>query len=84
MLFSHRTVSKWRLAVCTIAQDFRQEQDFSGSNLITADHVRKTQFWQSKPFSVVLELRRSIPLWTPNSAGKDALERSSSRVLEAR
>jgi hypothetical protein len=29
------------LAVCALAQDFLQEQDFLGSNLIAADHVGK-------------------------------------------
>jgi hypothetical protein len=55
--------------VCILAQDFLQEQDFPGSNLITADHVGKKPVYRgANCSSVVLELRRRIPLRTLNSA----------------
>jgi hypothetical protein len=46
---------------------FLQEQAFPGSNLIRADQVgKKLVFQGANCSSVVLELRRSTPLWTGN------------------
>jgi hypothetical protein len=49
--------------MCASAQYFLQEDDFPGSNLITAEHVGKKQvFYGAKCSSMVQELRLSIPL----------------------
>jgi hypothetical protein len=45
MSFSRLTFKKWRLAVCTLAQDFSQEQDFLERNLL--QHASRTPEWRS-------------------------------------
>jgi hypothetical protein len=56
---------------------FLQEQDFPGSNLIIADHVgNKPFFRRANCSSMVLELCRSSPLWTLNSAGAASAEKA--------
>jgi hypothetical protein len=66
--------------VCVLAQDFLQEQYFPGSNLITGDHVeKKPDFCGANCSSVVLELRLSIPLRTPNSTGAASAEKALRR-----
>jgi hypothetical protein len=64
---------------------FLQEQDFLGSNLITADHVKKqTVFRGANCLSIFLEIRRSSRIlselcWS-SFGGKSAPKRSFSGV----
>jgi hypothetical protein len=54
------------IRVC-FSPGFLQEQDFLGSNLIRADHMRKKPVFRGENFSrVALEELRSTPLRTLN------------------